>query len=272
VGEAIIQHPQVDGVTFTGSERIGRQVALSATARLAKVQLELGGKNPLLVLDDADLDLAVECALQGAYFSTGQRCTASSRLIVTEGIYEPFVEALRSRVAALRVGHALDPESQIGPVVNRDQLVKDLEYMAVGVSEGANALVLGEALSRPTRGHFLSPTLFVDTTPGMRINREEIFGPVASVILARDYDEALAIANDTEFGLVGGIITRSLKHASDFKRHAQVGMAMVNLATAGQEYHVPFGGTKASSYGPREQGSYAREFFTSVRTAYVNAG
>lgn len=269
VGEALVGQPGVNGITFTGSNRVGRQVAVTAAERLARVQLELGGKNSLIVLDDADLDLAVECAVQGAFYSTGQRCTASSRLIVTERIYGRFVAALAQRVKALHVGHALDADTDIGPVVAERQLAQDLEYIELGQREGATAAVLGEIVKRPTRGHYLSPTLFIDTDPTMRINRDEIFGPIASVLPARDYDEALALANDTEFGLVAGIITSSLRYAAHFKRYAEVGMAMVNMPTAGMDFHAPFGGTKASSYGPREQGTYAREFFTSVQTAYV---
>lgn len=272
VGEALVRHPDVDAVTFTGSDGIGRRIAAHAAERLAKVQLELGGKNAVIVLDDADLDTAVAHVTQGAFFSTGQRCTASSRVIVTPGIHDRFVAALAERTRALKVGHALDPDTEIGPVVDEAQLAKDLEYVRIGKDEGATALVEGAPVRRGTRGHFLSPTLFVDTHPSMRINREETFAPIASVIRASSYDEALAIANDTEYGLVGAIMTSSLAYADHFKRHAQVGMTMVNLATAGQEYQAPFGGAKGSSYGPREQGTYAKEFFTEVRTSYVKSG
>lgn len=271
VGEAIVTHPDVNAVTFTGSSYTGKQVAVKCASRFARVQLELGGKNPVIVLDDADLSVAVENVVNGAYFSTGQRCTASSRVIVTAGIHDAFVDALAERTRKLRVGHALDPATEIGPVVNESQMEKDLEYVSVGKLEGAQVLVEGSVVERDTKGYFLSPTLFVDTTPGMRINQEEIFGPVASVIRVADYDEALAVANDTEYGLCAAIMTRSLKHADHFKRHAHVGMAMVNLPTVGQEFQVPFGGTKSSSYGPREQGTYSREFFTEVSTAYVKS-
>jgi len=272
VGEAITSSPGVDAITFTGSDRVGRHVAATAVARLAKVQLEMGGKNPIIVLDDADLDLAVDNVVNGAYFSTGQRCTASSRVIVTDGIHDRFVAALAAKTRALRVGHALSKDTQVGPVVDASQLGKDLDYVKIGQQEGARALVEGGLVERDTRGHFLSPTLFVDTTPDMRINREEMFGPIATVQRAHDYEEALALANDTEFGLAGSIMTNSLKHADHYKKHAQVGMAMVNLPTAGVDFHVPFGGTKGSSYGSREQGPYAKEFFTTVRTTYVRAG
>jgi len=247
----------------------GRQVAVQCVERMKKVQLEMGGKNPLVVLDDADLKVAVECAVNGAYFSTGQRCTASSRLIVTAGIHDRFVEAMRERLAGLKVDNALKAGTHVGPVVDQSQLDQDLSYIEIGKAEGARLACGGELLKRETRGFYLSPALFVDTHPQMRINREEIFGPVASVIRVADYQEALAVANDTDFGLASGIVTTSLKHAMDYKRNAQAGMVMVNLPTAGVDYHVPFGGRKGSSYGPREQGRYAAEFYTTVKTAYV---
>jgi alpha-ketoglutaric semialdehyde dehydrogenase len=272
VGAALVDDARLAGVTFTGSAAVGRRVAAVAKGHMTRVQLELGGKNPLVVLDDADLDVAVECALQGAYFSTGQRCTASSRLIVTRGIEPRFTRALAERVAALRVGHALDPDTEIGPVIDATQLQQDLDWVAAARAEGARAAVLGEVVERRTRGYYLSPTLFVDTDNAMRINREEVFGPVAAVIPAQDHDEALALANDTPYGLVAGIVTTSLRHAAHFRAHAQAGMVMVNLPTAGMDYHAPFGGTKASSYGTREQGTYAREFFTYAKASYVRAG
>jgi alpha-ketoglutaric semialdehyde dehydrogenase len=237
--------------------------------RMAKVQLEMGGKNPLVIADDADLAVAVNCATQGAYFSTGQRCTASSRFIVTEGIHDRFVAATIERLKALKVDDALKEGTEIGPVVDQTQLDQDLKYLDVGRKEGAKLAFGGERLERGRKGFYLSPALFTESTNTMRINREEIFGPVASVIRVRDYEEALAVANDTPFGLSSGIVTTSLKHASHFKRNSQAGMVMVNLPTAGVDYHVPFGGRKASSYGPREQGRYATEFYTTVKTAYT---
>jgi alpha-ketoglutaric semialdehyde dehydrogenase len=269
VGDALVNHPDVAAISFTGSMETGRSIARIAVSRLAKIQLEMGSKNPLVVLDDADLPTAVNVAVQGAYFSTGQRCTASSRLIVTEGIHDRFVKALTERLASLRVENALEPGTEIGPVAQQPQLDQDLEYIGVGRKEGARLAYGGERLSRATDGYYLAPALFTEATNSMRIAREEIFGPIACVIRARDYDEALQIANDTETGLSGGIVTTSLKHASHFKRHAQFGMVMVNLPTAGVDYHVPFGGRKASSYGPREQGRYAAEFYTTVKTTYI---
>jgi aldehyde dehydrogenase (NAD+) len=233
------------------------------------VQCEMGGKNPLLVLDDADLDTAVSCAVDGAFFQTGQRCTASSRLIVTEGIHDRFLHAVEERLRGLVVGHAQKPGTNVGPAVDDRQLEKDLRYIELGRKEGATVRIEGHPLERETPGYYLSPTLFADTTNDLRINREEIFGPVAAVIRVRDYDEGLALANDTEYGLSAGICTTSHKHARHFQAHAESGLVMVNLPTAGLDYHVPFGGTKASSYGPREQGSYAKDFYSVVKTSYI---
>jgi len=269
VGETMVSDPAVAAISFTGSVSTGRGIAAKAIARMAKLQLEMGGKNPLVILDDADLPIAVNTAVQGAYYSTGQRCTASSRLIVTQGIHDRFVAAMANKLASLKVDDALAPGTDIGPVVDQSQLDQDLSYLDIGRTEGAKLVTGGERLTRKNEGYYLSPALFTEASNAMRISREEIFGPVASVIRAKDYDEALALANDTEFGLSAGIVTTSLKHASHFKRHAQAGMVMVNLPTAGVDYHVPFGGRKGSSYGPREQGRYAAEFFTVVKTAYI---
>jgi aldehyde dehydrogenase (NAD+) len=269
VGETIVTHPGVAGISFTGSVPTGREIARKALDRMAKVQLEMGGKNPLVVVDDADLNVAVNAAVQGAYFSTGQRCTASSRLIVTEGIHDRFVKAVADRIGTLKVDDALKPGTEIGPVVNQGQLDIDTKYVEIGKSEGAKLAAGGARLERDKDGYYLEPALFTEADNTMRIAREEIFGPVAAVIRVRSYDEALAVANDTEFGLCAGIVTTSLKHASHFRRNAQAGMVMVNLPTAGVDYHVPFGGRKASSYGPREQGRYAAEFYTVVKTSYV---
>ena len=271
VGQALLDHGDVAAVSFTGSVDTGARVAQSCVTRMAKFQLEMGGKNPLVVLDDADLGVAVESAVNGSFYATGQRCTASSRLIVTEGIYDAFVSALVERTRSLVVGDALGAGTQIGPVVDERQLARNLSYIEVGLSEGAKLLCGGERLERTAPGFYMSPAIFAGCDPQMRICREEIFGPVVTVLRVKDYDAALAVANDTPFGLCAGICTTSLKYASHFKRNAEVGMVMVNLPTAGVDYHVPFGGRKGSSYGPREQGRYAAEFFTTVKTAYVHA-
>jgi acyl-CoA reductase-like NAD-dependent aldehyde dehydrogenase len=269
VGVALATSPDVDAVTFTGSQDVGPTVAAAAVKAGSRVQLEMGGKNPLIVLDDADLNTAVSVAINGAFFQAGQRCTASSRLIVTEGIHERFVEAMVDRMKRLVIDDALKPGTEIGPVVDDRQLQKDLEYIELGRQEGAQLVWGGERLSRDTEGYYLSPAIFTESSPAMRINREEIFGPIAAVIRVRDYEEALAVANDTPYGLSAGICTTSLKYASHFKRHSTTGLVMVNLPTAGLDYHVPFGGRKKSSYGPREQGTHAREFYTITKTAYV---
>jgi len=271
VGEVLVNDARVDAISFTGSVDTGRKLAQKAAARLAKFQLEMGGKNPLVVLDDADLKTAVESAVNGAYFSTGQRCTASSRLIVTQGIHGKFVDALTERLKNLVVDDALKAGTQIGPVVDKNQLNQDLFYIEEGKKEGAKLAYGGRLLKREKEGFYLEPALFTETSNAMRINREEVFGPVAAVVAAKDYEEALHLANDTPFGLSAGIVTSSLKHAAHFRRNSQAGMVMVNLPTAGVDYHVPFGGRKGSSYGPREQGRYAVEFFTTVKTSYVAA-
>lgn len=268
VGQAIVDHPDVNGISFTGSQTVGAGVAAGAVARQARVQLEMGGKNPLIVLDDADIERAVTIALDGAFFSTGQRCTASSRLIVEDGIHDRFVAALAERVKALRVGDALDKDTQVGPAVSEDQRETSYRYIEIASKEGGRVVAGGGRPQLEKPGWYVQPTLITDTEAAMRINNEEVFGPVASVIRVKDYEEALEIANGVEFGLSAGIATRSLKYARDFQRRARAGMVMVNLPTAGVDYHVPFGGIKSSSYGPREQGFAAAEFFTQVKTAY----
>ncbi|MBX3567964.1 MAG: aldehyde dehydrogenase family protein [Rhizobiaceae bacterium] len=271
VGQALLDSPDIEAITFTGSVGTGKRVAAASVEHGRKFQLEMGGKNPLVVLDDADLGIAVDCAVNGAFFSTGQRCTASSRLIVTEGIHDRFVAAVTERLKGLVVDDALKAGTHIGPVVDESQLGQDEKYIAIGRDEGAKLAFGGERLKRETPGFYLRPALFTEATNAMRISREEIFGPVASVIRVKDYEEALATANDTPFGLSSGICTTSLKHATHYKRNAEAGMVMVNLPTAGVDFHVPFGGRKGSSFGPREQGRYAAEFYTTVKTAYTLA-
>ena len=274
IGRVLTDHKEVDAISFTGSVPTGRRIAAACVAspRMKRMQLEMGGKNPLLVLDDADLDLAVECAANGGFYSTGQRCTASSRFIVTAGIHDRFVAALSTRLEGLNIGHALEPATQIGPVVDQSQLDTDLSYIDIGKQEGATLRTGGQLLKRPTPGFYLQPALFTDVAPAMRISREEIFGPVGVVLRVKDYDEALAVANDTDFGLAAGICTTSLKYASHFKRNVEAGVVKVNQATSGLDFHLPFGGRKGSSYGPREQGSQAIEFFSVVKTAYTSGG
>lgn len=269
IGSELVSHPDVAAISFTGSEAVGRELARGCAKTMKKVQLEMGGKNPMIVLDDADLDLAVDACINGAFYSTGQRCTASSRLIVTASIHDAFVVRMAGARADLRIGDPLEPETEIGPVVSERQLDINLGFVDRARSEGCDVLG-GGRLDRP--GFFQAPALFLGATNSMRSAREEIFGPCASVIKVADFDEAVAVANDTPYGLSSGICTRSLKYASRFKQMSSSGMVMVNLPTAGVDYHVPFGGRKASSLGTREQGPIAMQFYTSVKTTYTFAG
>lgn len=271
VGQALLESPDIDAITFTGSQGVGNNIARIAAQRMIRCQLEMGGKNPLVVMDDADLELAVECALNGAFYSTGQRCTASSRLLVHSKVHDEFIDRLVFRMKILHIGHALRPETQIGPVVDQRQLDNNLRYIDIAHKDGAELVWGGRRVERDTQGFFMEPALFIGTHNTMRINCEEVFGPVASVIRVDDFEEALKVANDSAFGLSSGIVTSSLRHATEFKRRSQSGMVMVNAPTAGVDPHVPFGGRKASSFGPREQGRYAIEFYTTVKTSYTRA-
>lgn len=271
VGNAIVEHPLINAISFTGSVPVGRQMAIEAAKHLKKIQLEMGGKNPMVILDDADLEIAVPTCINSGFYSTGQRCTASSRLIVQEGIYDAFAEQMIVATESLVVGNPLDASVQMGPVASASQLAGNLEYVDIARQDGAY-VIGGERMDTLPNGHFQRPALFMDATNQMRSSREEIFGPCVSVIKVADFDEAVAVANDTEFGLSAGICTGSLKYSREFKRLSQAGMVMTNLPTAGVDYHVPFGGRKGSSYGSREQGRYAAEFYTTVKTAYSFAG
>ncbi|WP_424967726.1 aldehyde dehydrogenase family protein [Dinoroseobacter sp. S375] len=272
IGQRLVESPGINAVSFTGSVPVGRGIAAAAVQNFTKIQLEMGSKNALAVMEDADLDLAVTVALGGAFGGTGQKCTASSRLIVHHAIHDAFVERLVAGAQALQVGHALDPATQIGPVVSQTQLDENLDYVALGRSEGAELACGGTRLDRPTEGYFMAPGVFLNTTNTMRINREEMFAPLTAILKVGSYDEALATVNDTVFGLTSGIVTRDLARATHFRRNARTGVVTVNLPTAGTDYHVPFGGRGQSSYGPREQGKAAAEFYTTVKTAYIAAG
>lgn len=271
VGEALVTHPDVAAISFTGSAATGAHIAEICGRMRKKVQLEMGGKNPMVVLDDADLSVAVPACINGTFFSTGQRCTASSRMIVEAGIHEEFTAEMVKAMETLKVGDALDGTTQIGPVVDEKQLRSNLSFVDLARDEGAE-VIGGQRLDLAKPGFYQAPALFLNTTNDMRINREEIFGPCGSILKADGFEQALAMANDTNFGLTAGICTQNLKYAREFRRRADVGMVMVNLPTAGVDYHVAFGGRKGSSYGPREQGRYAAEFYTSVKTSYVFAG
>ena len=272
VGNAIVHDPAVTGVTFTGSTRVGKSIGRVLFERGARMQLEMGGKNPLIVLDDAPLPLAIDCAIQGAFYSTGQRCTASSRLIVTKGIHDAFVSGVIERLRGLKVGDARDPTTDLGPVVSEAQLEIDEKYLQIGKEEGAEVAFGGSRLDRPKPGYYLEPALFTGSTAAMKINREEIFGPIASVIRVDTYEEALDCANDTEQALSSGIVTGNAKLIRHFKANAQAGMVQVNLPTAGMDFHAPFTGRKQAGYGPAEKGTYAREFFTAVKVVHEYVG
>lgn len=272
IGQKLVENPSVDAISFTGSLPVGKGVAAAAIRNLTKVQMEMGSKNALAVMDDGDLDIAITCALAGAFGGSGQKCTASSRLVVHEKVHDAFVEKLVAGARAMKVGHALKEGTQIGPVVSEQQLNANLAYIELGRQEGAELLCGGDRVEQPTAGYYMTPAIFAGTNNAMRINREEMFAPIASVIRVGSYDEALSLVNDTNFGLTSGIVTKSLARATHFRRNVRTGCVMVNLPTAGTDYHVPFGGRGESSYGPREQGAYAREFYTMVKTAYVSAG
>lgn len=272
VGEALVSSTDINAVTLTGSYETGRAVAVACARNLTKVQLEMGSKNALVVMDDADLDLAVTHAINGAFFGSGQKCTASSRLVVDRRIHDAFVDRLVAATGKLRVGHALDDGTQIGPVVDEKQLVAAQRYIGIGKDEGAELACGGERLQRRTEGYYFSPAVFVGTRNDMRVNREEMFVPITCVIRADDFDHAVHLVNDTQYGLTAGILTRSLARANAFRREAKTGCVMVNLPTAGTDYHVPFGGRKHSSHGPREQGRAAAEFYTAVKTSYIFSG
>ncbi len=271
VGNKIATHKDIVAITFTGSVDVGKKLYQDASPQLKKMQMEMGSKNPLVVMDDADLQTAITCASNGAYGGTGQKCTASSRLIVHEKIYKEFVEGLIENIRNIKVGHALDKGTQMGPASNQSQYESNLNYVEIGKGE-AKLAYGGNPMNMRTAGYYMEPTLFIDGDNKSRINQEEMFGPIACVIPAKNLEHALEIANDTDFGLSSGIITQSLAKAEYFKQNIKTGVATVNLPTAGLDYHVPFGGRKASSFGPREQGTYARDFYSQVKTSYINSG
>ncbi|MFA0438912.1 aldehyde dehydrogenase [Vibrio sp. 10N.286.49.C2] len=268
VGNTLINSPHINGVSFTGSVDTGRKVAAATAPNFVRCQLEMGSKNALVIADDADIQIAVEATIAGSFSGAGQKCTASSRLVVMDGIHDAYVEALIKRMGELKVGHALQEGIFMGPVVDGNQLDANFSWIDKARDCGAELAFGGERLNLEHEGHYMSPTLFLNTKNSWEVNQEEVFAPMASVIRVADLDEAIATTNDTRFGLTGGIITQSLRSSALFKQQAQTGCVMVNLPTAGTDYHVPFGGRKESSFGPREQGQYAKEFYTVVKTAY----
>ena len=271
VGDALINSKDIDAVSFTGSVPTGRKVAAATAPNFVRCQLEMGSKNALVIADDADLQVAIDAAVAGAFGGSGQKCTASSRLIVMDGIHDAFVDGVIAKMKTLKVGHALDDGIFMGPVVDDKQLASNLDWIEKAKQAGANLAFGGERLDMPHDGYYMSPTLFTETDNSWDINQEEVFAPLACVMRVSSLEEAIAMTNDTRFGLTGGIITQSLRNSSMFKEQVQAGCVMVNLATAGTDYHVPFGGRKESSFGPREQGQYAKEFYTIVKTAYQKA-
>ena len=269
VGNALAESKKVQAITFTGSVEVGRELAKRSINSMTKLQLEMGSKNSLIILDDANLDVAVEAALKGAYNANGQKCTSCSKIIVTPGIYDEFLAAFTNKMKSLVVGNVMDEKTQIGPCIDKNQLDANLAYIELGKKEGATLVCGGEAIPSETGGFYFSPALFVDGKSEMRINQEEMFAAIACVIRASDYEEAIEILNDTEFGLSGGIITNDLNIAMRFKHDAVIGNVMINLPTAGMDNHVPFGGRKNSSFGSREKSYAASDFYTTTKTVYI---
>ena len=272
IGQGLVESPAVNAISFTGSVEVGKQIAATAITNLTKIQMEMGSKNALAVMEDGDLDIAVAAALGGAFGGTGQKCTASSRLVVHAKVHDAFVDKLTAGAQAMVVDHALKDGTQIGPVVSQTQLDENLAWVDRAKAEGGDILCGGTRVTRDTDGYFMTPAVVAGTKNSWQINREEMFAPIACVIKVDSYDEAVDVVNDTHFGLTSGIITKSLARATDFRRRAQTGVVTINLPTAGTDYHVPFGGRGSSSYGPREQGRYAEEFYTTVKTSYIAAG
>ena len=272
-GEALVGDGRIRAISFTGSYETGRSIMRKAAERLIRIGLEMGGKNPHIVMDDADLDRAVNDCTVGAFWGSGHKCTACSRAIVLEGVYDAFVEKLVKRTAEIRVGDPLLAETQVGPVIDENQLDSILRYIEIGRGEGAKLAIGGTRLRGGIydEGWYMAPAVFTEVTPRMRIAQEEIFGPVLAVMKARSFEEAIGIANDIEYGLAGSISTRSLLHSLEFARRIDAGVVHVNSPTAGLELQMPFGGWKHSTSGYREMGKSAIEFYTQIKTVYVDA-
>ncbi len=272
VGNALVDSPDVDGVSFTGSTDIGTGIYAEGARRLKKVQCEMGGKNAVILLADADMDKALDGIVQGAFGSTGQRCTATSRVIVEEPVYDRFMEELIDRTGKLKVGDGADPDVDMSPLASQSQLDTVTEYIGIGAEEGATLAYGGRVLTGGDfdDGYYVEPTIFTDVDPSMRIAQEEIFGPVLTVFKARDLDEALELADSVSFGLSSSIYTRDVSAAFRYVNTVETGMVHVNSPTLGGEVHLPFGGMKSSGVGQREQGTEAVDFFTEVVTVYVD--
>jgi aldehyde dehydrogenase (NAD+) len=271
LGEALVNAGPLKAVSFTGSCEVGNRLHALASQRRLRIQLEMGGKNPTIVLADCDFALAVENVVNGAFFSTGQKCTATSRAIVEEAIYDRFLEALVERTRKLKVGNGLDPSVHIGPAIDQAQLDTDLRYIEIGRREAGEPLIGGRRLTGGDydKGYFVEPTIFAGVTPEMRIAQEEIFGPVLAVMKAKDFEDAMRIANLVPFGLSASLQTTNLSRMFEYVYRMEAGLLTVNLPSAGVEYQLPFGGTKDSSFGPKEQGPAALEFYSDFKTVYV---
>jgi acyl-CoA reductase-like NAD-dependent aldehyde dehydrogenase len=271
VGQRIIDHPDIQGITFTGSDQVGKLVAQGSLARGAKYQLEMGGKNPVIVADDADLQLAVEATVSGAFRSTGQKCTATSRVIVQSGIYQAFKEKLVERVQELKIGDGLQSDTWMGPCASESQLKTVLSYIEKGKAEGASLLLGGKAYTEQglENGFYVEPTVFENVTTDMTIAQEEIFGPVIALIKVETIEKAIELANDTKFGLSASIFSKDINHILSFIQDIEAGLVRINAESAGVELQAPFGGMKQSSSHSREQGTAAIEFFTTIKTVFV---
>jgi acyl-CoA reductase-like NAD-dependent aldehyde dehydrogenase len=273
IGQGLAEHPDVNGITFTGSNQVGKRVGQAALARGAKYQLEMGGKNPILIAADADLDLAVDATISGGIRSTGQKCTATSRVIVMSEVYEAFKEKLLSKLKGLTVGHGLDAGTWLGPCANENQLKTVQSYIQKGIEEGAELLFGGSSPDHPdlAEGFYIQPTVFDKVTPEMAIAREEIFGPVLALIQVNSMEQAIQVANDSDFGLSASIYTQNIGNILSFIQDMEAGLVRINSETAGVELQAPFGGMKQSSSHSREQGQAAIEFFTSIKTVFLKA-
>jgi acyl-CoA reductase-like NAD-dependent aldehyde dehydrogenase len=271
VGNALVEHPVLRAVSFTGSCEVGNTLYDKVTRRRIRVQLEMGGKNPTVVLKDADLDYAADILVNGAFFSTGQKCTACSRAVIEKAVYEPLLEKLLAKTRRLKVGNGLEAGVDVGPAVDASQLGTDLQYIEIAKNEGAKLLCGGNRLTGGLydKGYFIEPTIFGPVTPEMRIAQEEVFGPVLALLVANDFDDAMRLANCVKFGLSASVVSRDLARVHQFINRIEAGLITVNLPTAGVEYQLPFGGTKESSFGMREQGPLALDFYTETRTVYL---
>jgi aldehyde dehydrogenase (NAD+) len=271
IGDRLVAHPDIKAVSFTGSTEVGLGIAKRLAGRETKLQLEMGGKNPLVVLADADLELAAEAAVVGGYSCAGQWCTSTSRVIVESAAYEPFLDLFLEKVRALKVGDGFDESVNVGPVCGEQQYETILNYIEIGKEEGARLCVGGRALTNGAlrAGFFIAPTVFADVQPEMRIAQEEIFGPVVSVMKAKDFGKAIELANGVAFGLASSIYTRSLAYAQRFVRESRVGLCHVNMHTAYKEPQLEFGGVKESGRGAPEAGESGIKFFTGHKAVYI---